>query len=220
MEVKQMNKNRQPFAARLTLAFILANAIFLIIFLFTSSISYLNYQTISDQNNQLKNNLEDLNKIISNTSFDCSQDQLLKASEILDSVGIRIGILETRFGKNDRRVLEQKSIYTEIEIKHFELVKKIEEQCQENRTKILFFYSNEKNVEEESDRMGFILSSFKKQNPSKIMIYSFDFNLKIEQINNLKEKYKITTAPIIVLNEKETLYVKNINELNNYFPNQ
>ena len=46
--------------------------------------------------------------------------------------------------------------------------------CTDLRT-ILFFYSNvgDDSVEEEGEVMGYVLGTFKKKYPSRVMIYSF-----------------------------------------------
>jgi len=215
-----MQKNESSFLERFILAFVLANIIFLLLILLTFSISNLNYKRIAGQTNEIKQTLERFDEFLQINSLDCTTKSLNEASVSLDRVGIKINILETRFGKNDKRVLEQKKLYSELELKHFSLIKKIEEICGKEKIKILFFYSNSKEKEEESDRVGVILSSFKKQNPENIMIYSFDFNLDFEIVSELKKKYEITSAPSVVINEKEPIYIKNINELNNYVANQ
>ena len=125
-------------------------------------------------------------------------------------------MLEKRFGKKDSRVLEQKNLYSQLELKHFKIIKQIEEQCNENYIIILFFYSNNEPLNEESERMGFILRTFKNKNPGKIMIYSFDYNLESRLTKELKETYNITNVPIAVINEQDKIYARNIDDLTPY----
>jgi len=209
--------NRREFPLlRLLLSFILATATFIIILLIASGVSYYNYQKISSQNNEIIEYLNQIDILLNMSVADCGEDILIKSSKILDEVGGKLSLLETRFKKNDPRVLEQKKLYSEIELKHLSIIKQIEKLCQKNYTKIIFFYSNYKSLEEESSRMGFILRAFKNKNPEQIMIYSFDYNLDSETIQNLKKEYNITSAPIIVINDQNKLYVKNLRELDIY----
>lgn len=201
---------------RMFLAFILSAIIFIIIILITSGVSYYNYQKISNENSIVVENLKDMDILLNMSIADCGKDIILKSSIILDKVGGKLDLLEQRFGKTDPRVLEQKILYSQIELKHLQIIKKIEEQCNEDYTTILFFYSNDGELEEESERMGFVLRTFKKQDSKKIMIYSFDFNLESQIIKELKEKYKVASAPIVVINEQDQFYVRNIEDLNPY----
>lgn len=199
-----------PFK-KLLLAFILATVIYIGIFFIAFSVSYYNYQKTSQQNEELLNAISEIDTLVNNFEK-CEDETLLKSSQILDNVGARLSLLETRLGKNDQQVLEQKKLYTFIEIKHFQLVKKSNQICGKNQTIILFFYSNEEELEKESERFGTIISAYKEENPST-MVYSFDFNLETNLIKELKDTYNIMSAPIIVLNEKKQIYVYNIDDL-------
>src|SRR3989344_4816284 len=76
-------------------AFVLATVLFSIIFLISYSISYYNYQTTSQQINQISNYLNQINDIAINQK--CDDNLLLQSSQILDEVGGRINLLEKRF---------------------------------------------------------------------------------------------------------------------------
>ncbi len=196
---------------RILVSFLFANIVFILLFLIANSVSYLNYQSIVDQNNFIEESILDLEGYLKD--FICEGEILFDASRKLDDVGVRLGILEQRFGKNDKRVLEQKKFYSILEQKHFEIIKKFDENCDQNFMTILFFYSNMEDLEEESEGFSYILESFKRKNPDKIMIYSFDYNLDFELIDELKGKYEIVSAPLIVVDEGEPFYLKNIDEL-------
>lgn len=209
-----MNKIRRIPYWKLLWAFILTTLAFSFIFLISYVITYSVYQQTSRQMNEIQFSIEEMSYLVANKN--CTADILVSSSGILDNVGSKIGILETRFGKNDRRVLEQKKLYTQLEIMHYSIVKDLNKVCNKNYITILYFYSNEKEVMEESERMGIILSTFKNLEPEKVMVYSFDFNLNTEEIIGIKEKYKIESAPITLINEKDQVYIKNINELEPY----
>ncbi|MFH1290566.1 MAG: hypothetical protein ABIH92_04100 [Nanoarchaeota archaeon] len=211
-----MSKNpiRGYYLKKLFIAFILTNIIFLAIIIISFSVSYLNYQQISEQSNTISTYLEELDSF--SQFSNCENEVLIKASERLDEVGVKIGLLENRFGKNDPRVLEQKEFYSELELKHFNIVKRLESECGNDFITVLFFYTNTKPFDEESENMGFIISTFKNEDPRKIMVYSFDFNLDADVINDLKETYQVNGAPIALVNERATVYVRNINDLKEY----
>ena len=211
-----MTYKREFPTIRLILSFISATVIFITIFMVASGISYYNYQKMSKQNNIIEEYLNEMDVILNVSAADCGENILLRSSQILDEVGGKLNLLEKRFGKNDQRVLEQKELYSRLEVKHLEIIKTTEEKCGQNYTKIIFFYSNIKPLDEESNRMGFILSSFKKLNSDKIMIYSFDYNLESSIINKLKRDYNITGAPIIVIDEQRQIYARNIDDLEPY----
>jgi len=212
----RMKPERNVPLFRMFLSFILATTIFTIIILISSGASYYNYQRISSQNNIVTKYLNDMDILLNMSTSDCGEDILVKSSIILDEVGGKLDLLEKRFGKKDSRVLEQKKLYSQLELKHFNIIKQIKKQCNEDYITILFFYSNNEPLNEESERMGFILRTFKDKMSDKIMIYSFDYNLNSELIINLKENYNITSAPIAVINEQDKIYVKNIEDLTPY----
>jgi hypothetical protein len=213
-----MKRRREIHFGRMLLAFLLANLIFLGVFLISFYISYQNYEGIAEKNNIIFQDLEKMDNLLKTSSVDCNPQYLSEPSEILDKVGSKISILETRFGKDDPRVLEQKSLYNELEIKHFELVKKMDKLCPEKSTTIFFFYSNEEDLEEESERMGFILSTYKKFDPERIMIYSFDYNMQTDLLSNLKKEHEVAHPPAIIVNEKDQFYLQNIDQLEKYLP--
>ncbi len=208
-----MKPTRNYYLKKMFYAFILTNIMFLIIILTSLSVSYLNYNNIKSKNSVI---LESLNKINQLSILNCDDSVLLKASELLDETGIKINLLEIRFRKDDYRVLEQKSIYTALELKHYELIKKLKTECEKDFVTILFFYSNKKEIQEESEKVGFILSTFKNTAPERIMVYSFDADLESEHIKKIKEKYSIEKTPIVIINEKESIEISNIRDLERY----
>lgn len=209
-----MKQKRDKYRGRLFLAFIMTNIIFIFIFLFSFSISYLNYQNINSQNNLIDEYLQDLSEDI--LKLNCENKFLLESSEKLDNVGARLSLLETRFGKKDSRVIEQKELYVRLEIKHFEIIKKIQNICGKNFTTILFFYSNDEVYEKESEIIGFILGTFKNKDPEKIMVYSFDYSSESEPVKLLKEKYGIKNIPIVIVNERDMIFIDSIDDLDYY----
>lgn len=195
-------------------AFLLATVIFCLVFIVSSTVSYYNYQRTTEQINEIYSSLEELENLAKRN--DCTSGSFDASSKILDEIGGKLNLLEKRFGKNDARVLEQKNLYVKAELIHHNMVKSYREKCNMNFVTILYFYSNEENLREESERLSLILDALKRKSSDKIMIYSLDFNLDNNEIENLKQEFNITSAPIIVINEKEIKNPSNIDELNAY----
>ena len=71
-------------------------------------------------------------------------------------------------------------------------------------------------MEGESDRISFIVGTFKNEEPSRVMVYSFDYDLDYELIDELKLKYYVGLAPLVIVNEKDRVALSNIDELERY----
>lgn len=207
-----MRKNN-VYIPRLILALLMATLLYILIFNISYSVSYLTFQKVSSANNILKTYNTELESYLKEEL--CGQEVIQKSSEKLDDAGSKLSLLETRFGKQNMQVLEQKKIYTEILNNHKELTGKFVQECNLNTTIIIFVYSNEEKIEKESERIGIILSTLKNKYKEKIMVYSFDYNLNSSVIDELKEKHQIKTAPIIMLNNK-SIYIKDIEDLESY----
>lgn len=206
---------KDNYLGKLLLSFIITLWVFSVIFLVSNYFSVLNYQGIANQNSLLNKSLRDMDSLLNKSGISCDSSLLFDSSEKLDIVGSRIALLEERFGKNDLRVLEQKKVYTDLELKHSKIIENFNELCSFNYSIFSFFYSNDNDMSVESDRVGFILSTLKNSFPGKVMIYSYDFNLNYESIDNLKDKYNLTSAPMVVVNGN-SIYPENIVQLEKY----
>jgi hypothetical protein len=136
-------------------------------------------------------------------------------------VGNRVILLELRFGKDDPRVLEQKKLYETLELAHLKIVNNLNEKANMKYTIITFFYSNSDVYHDESDKVGNILDVVKSEDPKKIMIYSFDYDLDFEPTNSLKTIKNITYPVSISIDENNYTRLDNIDQiesnLNNSF---
>jgi hypothetical protein len=212
-----MERRKIQSKRRYILAFIIGTLIFIIGFMLTYSISYLEYQRISNMQGEVSY------KIFQNklrySFFDediCSLDSLSEISASLGFQGRVIDDLEKKLGKNDEKVLFRKKFYTLIELEHFEFVKEINKKCRAGIPTILFFYSNEKEDAERSEEAGNLLSVVYRRNPD-LMIYSFDINLDSELITSLKEKYRIEESPTIIIDGRlKIVNPENIEKVERY----
>ncbi len=195
---------------RYILALIIGTIIFILGFVFVYSISYIEYQRISNEQSNLAYSIfEDK---ISNSLFEkeiCSDTSYKKVSEDLGFQGRIIDDLERKFGKNDPRVISRKKFYTLVLLEHFEFVNNRNKECGSNIHTILFFYSNKEENSKDSEDMGRILGYISEQHPD-LVIYSFDVDLNSSLIDLVKEKYDINLPVELVMDGKY-----NIEKLNN-----
>jgi hypothetical protein len=209
-----MQPNREFFAWRLMVSFLLATLVFILFFAFAYLISYINYQQLTSQNNLIEKTVSEFDGVLAN--FTCDDAKLLEASGKLDTVADKLTLLEKRFGKQDKRVLEQKKIYSELEYRHFKITERFNKECNGTYVRVLFFYSNIGSIKEsESDRVGFILTAFERENADRVMIYSFDFDLNSSVIKNITEYYHVTSVPRVVIGNDQ-FYPKRIDQLEQY----
>ncbi|MBL7059259.1 hypothetical protein ISS08_02300 [Candidatus Pacearchaeota archaeon] len=193
---------------------IIATILFFSIFGITNTFAYMNYRSIEANNNAV---LEDIISISSRLDeFECEDNLLSESSQDLDNSAFKISILEQRFGKHDYRVLKIKKLYSELEYTHFRLVNKFKEECGANFITILFFYVNDEDFEDDNERASFVIGAFKESHDVGVMIYSFDAELDLPLIKELREEYNVTYAPVIVMNEGEPFYPRNIDYLRGY----
>lgn len=208
-------RTRPPVSLRNCLiALLLATMLFGSTFLVAHIVSYYNYREIQTSTNIMQNYLSELSN--AQQSLSCTSSAIAFSSEYLSQAGTRISLLETRFGKHDRRVLEQKEIYSMLEYEHFLLVRRLNQQCNGTYVTALFIYSNDEDDESESERMGFILSTLKNEYPAQLMVYSFDYYLESELITRLRDEYNVTRAPVVIIDERHTVRPRNVDDMKPY----
>jgi len=211
-----MEEKRPLYGKRIILAFIIATILFALGFLLSYIVTYSKYQSVSISQGTIGYSLLDLELQERLITSSCNVLGLFSLSTELDEMGSTMGILEKRFGKTDIRVLSQKEIYSMLELQHFLLIKSYSEKCNKSINSILFFYSNEENFADAGEKIGYILDSLKSQK-KQVMIYSFDYNLKINLIELLKRNYNITEPNIVIINEKIKLNnINNIKDIQKY----
>lgn len=215
LSIQKMRKREIHFK-RLFQAIIIGTIIFSLGFIITTTISYYQFQRISTFQDETTYNIfrDKLNYEFFNQNI-CSEEFFSEISQDLGFQGRIIDDLEKRLGKENEKVLFRKKFYTLIEIEHFEFVNNINEQCDSNISTILFFYSNKKDDSKASEDTGRLLDLTHRRN-NNLVIYSFDINLNDQIINQLKEKYKITNAPTIIINNNIKIENPNINEIEKY----
>ena len=203
---------RKFFLSRIFLAFFISTIIFVCIFLFSYLVAYSNLVSAENNGKIIESRLNELKSFAGNNS-QCDSDSFLKLSISLEEEGSRVSFLEKKLGKENKRVYGQKVFYSDLEIAHFLLAKKLNENCNTSFVPILFFYSNNESLQESSDIMGYILGQFKEENPSTVMVYSFDATINSTSISELIKSYNISSVPVIVDPSGKKLFIDNIDSL-------
>jgi hypothetical protein len=212
-----MEEKRPLYLGRILLAFIIASTIFIAGFSLCYAITYSKYQTVSMSQERLKYNLVALELQGELMKDSCEIFDPYLFSHELGDMGVLMSIIEERLGKTDPRVIEQKKIYSLLEVQHFNLIAQHNKECNETIPTILFFYSNDAEFLSAGETIGFMLSTF-KQNNGNVMIYSFDYKLDYKLLDVLKKKYKVTQPNTLVINEEQHLInPKNIEEIEAFF---
>lgn len=199
---------------RLLLALLIAIFIFVNIFLFTYTISFLKSQKISEIESDIRYSLLSFN-VERELLRSCDDKVLDIISEDLDEVGSIVSILEENFGKNDKKVLEQKRLYTLMEVQHFLNIKEYNKDCDKDKHTFLFFYSNQDPFDVEAEKVGKILNTLKSKNQG-VMIYSFDYDLDFQIISLLKSLHNVSTPNVVVIDEKGPFTINHIDDLDKH----
>lgn len=208
-----MGIKRKLSINRILFALILTILVFLTVFLISYSVSYSKYQQVSKQQSDSLYRILSFNIRNSLSNYSCTGLSADLGVEI-DNMGSIVNLLEQRFGKQDAQVLEQKKLYSALEIEHFLYVLDYNKKCNQSVNTILFFYSNDALYSAQADKTGYILSSLKSRNSSRVMIYSFDYDLDADVISALKARYYVNQPNTVVVNEdNKVVNVRNIGDL-------
>ncbi|MCS7134629.1 MAG: hypothetical protein NZ889_02110 [Candidatus Pacearchaeota archaeon] len=131
--------------------------------------------------------------------------------EFKTSLGRMLTSLEKRLGKDNKKLKTRKEIYELIEIKIFNILERIKEECNEDFDLVLFFYTNKKNDPLGSvaacEDQGLIIDQIVREREKKINVFAFDINSKNVASITLRKKYNITRAPSLVINGKTYGYL-------------
>jgi len=190
---------------RYLLAFLIGTLLFIIVVLISYSIAYFQYAKISDIQGETAYSIFEDKLAYSFFGEDiCSIYNFRKVSDSLSYQGQILEDLEKKFGKDDKNVLERKKFYSVLLLEHLIYVKEYNKQCNQKINTIMFFYSNKDNPDA-SESAGKVLNSVYQTNQN-LVIYSFDFNLESQSVDNLKKKYSVSKIPEIIINENQTLF--------------
>ena len=211
-----MKERKIQSKERYLAAFINGTLIFIMIFLFSYSLSYLEFQRISNlQENTAYEIFEDKLDYSLFDEKDCDSTYS-KISADLGFQGRVIDDLERKLGKGDSEVLFRKRFYSLIILEHFEFVKILNDQCNLNISTIFFFYSNKANDLEKSEKLGRLLGIVSERR-SNLVIYSFDINLESDLVDKLENEYGVEESGTLVFgNGDKLISPQRISEIENH----
>lgn len=202
---------RSPYLGKLILAFILGTLVFCSVFLLGYTISYYKMQSTALAQEDLRYQLLSFQIEEELAGENCQTFNPYNFASDMDRIGSIISLLEERLGKDNLQVLNQKKIYSLLEARHLIYVKKHNTNCNNPIPVILFFYSNQEDYKADGDRLGYMLTTLKNEDPT-IMIYSFDYDLDSAVNNIIEQQYNITSPNNIVINE--VTFVNNFKDIN------
>ena len=132
--------------------------------------------------------------------------------EELNDVGAKLDYLENQLGVDDPAIQRLKEYYSLLEIRHWLLNKKKAENCVENGTIILYFYSNDIETCPRCKEQGFVLDYLRKKYDS-LSVYSFDIASENKAVKTLVTRFKVADAPSVVVDGKTYSEFKDRSEL-------
>ena len=130
----------------------------------------------------------------------CSHVNSTPLAEDLYEIASKLDYMENRLGEDNKDVQDLKEYYSLLEIRHWMFLKKTKKECKNNRTLVLYFYSNKKDCHN-CEEQGFILTWIRKNYPH-VYIYAFDYNIENAALDTIKEIYNINGTPSIVVDSK------------------
>lgn len=113
--------------------------------------------------------------------------------------GQKIDYLERSRGREDAAVQSLKREYLQMQVRDYLLVQRINQECPQKISTILFFYTNQNCPE--CTRQGEIGPPLKKEMPN-VMIYAFDADLGSAAVQALEKIYGVRSYPALVVNGK------------------
>jgi thiol-disulfide isomerase/thioredoxin len=128
----------------------------------------------------------------------CKATDITYLEKELSLLNDRLNYLEQLYGVKDPEIIHLKKYYSLLQIRHWMLFNKAQNECDWDIGLILYFYSNEKCPG--CDTQGSVLTSFRKKYQDEIKVYAFDINIDDPAVTTLIEIYGISEAPTIVYN--------------------
>jgi len=121
-------------------------------------------------------------------------------SDELYEVGSKLGYMENSLGQKNQRVLSLKEFYSLLELRHWLFLKNAQEQCGNQKSLILYFYSNLNDCPR-CQEQGFVLDYLRKKD-SNLNIYSLDINIDNLVLDSIKQLYGIEEVPALLIGEE------------------
>ncbi len=207
---------KQLYVGRIIISLIIASFLFIGVFSFGYFSAFENYKSMVAKQDVIFNSLLEMQIEKELIQSSCDNFDLQSFSDELNNMGSIMGQLEEQLGKNNPDVIEQKKVYTMLQVQHYQLIEENNKNCNAETPILLFFYSNEKDFIDQSEMMGYIISNYRKSN-SGTVVYSFDYNLDSKLVNTMKRIKGITQANSVVIGSTILTDLKNIDDLSEAF---
>lgn len=118
----------------------------------------------------------------------------------LQDIASRLDYMENRLGDDNPEVLRLKEYYSLLELRHWLFIRKTNEECFQNQSLVLYFYSNDEDCPS-CEEQGFVLTYIRKNYPW-VNVYSFDVNIDNPALDTVKDLYGVQSAPTVVIDGK------------------
>lgn len=117
-------------------------------------------------------------------------------TEELYSISEKLDYMEAQRGQGDADVQRLKNTYSILQLRHFLLTMRTNEQCQLNQVPLLYFYSNDRDCPDCKEQ-GYTLTYLRKKYPG-LRIYAFDTATRNPALDTLKAIHEVEAVPTIV----------------------
>ncbi len=138
-------------------------------------------------------------------SYACNRDLLEEISNARARIGSEIDFLERTKGKNDEEVRLLKERYLMYVYLTYVAFKQYKENCNAQDNIILFFYSNEPEYVEASEKQGFVLDYLYNKYKPYFHVFAIDLSIDNPLIKSLAKVYNVSSLPTLIINEKVKL---------------
>jgi hypothetical protein len=102
--------------------------------------------------------------------------------------------------RKDPYYTRQKQLFNENEMLYLMLTRKVQQECGEGQTAVLFFYKNADECKK-CDDQSFILSDINREIDPEIAVFSFDTDLNLTTVGLLTRYYDIKEYPCVIVDD-------------------
>lgn len=137
----------------------------------------------------------------------CAGMNYSSLNEELYALSEKLDFMESRLGTEDEGVLMLKEYHSLLQLRHWLLLKRMNEDCAYENQFIIYFYSNKGDCPS-CENQGNVLTYMRK-NHDNLFVYPFDINIQNPALKALKEMFRLTeeTPTLIIGDEVYTGYM-------------
>jgi thiol-disulfide isomerase/thioredoxin len=211
---KELHMNRQqPNISKYLAALSITALIFILGILLGSYFNGLKLNKLDNMENQLRvGTMSTELQFLILAEDPCSSFNSSSLTEQLYELSEKLDYMENELGVDDERVVYLKEYYSLLELRHWLLLKKAKEECDNDFTYIIYFYSNLGDCPK-CDQQGQVLTYLRKKYLN-VNIYSFDINIDTPALNAIKSLYlKKTQTPALIIDGNAYYGLKDREEL-------